>query len=463
MKLFNTMTRSKEEFQPLVPGEVKIYTCGPTVYNFFHIGNARPFVVFDVLRRYFEYRGNTVTFVQNFTDIDDKMISRAGEENITVVELADRFIEEYYKDADALGIKRATVNPRATQHIEEILELISALIEKGYAYATEAGDVYYQPRAFKEYGKLSGQKLDELEEGVRKELNEDKREPADFALWKAQKPGEPAWESPWGMGRPGWHIECSAMSMKYLGPTFDIHCGGSDLVFPHHENEIAQSEGATGEPFARYWMHNGYINVDNQKMSKSAGNFFTVRDIGQHYDLQALRFFLLSAHYRKPVNYTVDLLEQATSALSRLHNAEGLLREVSETGESGAIDVGFANKVDGYRQDFIAAMDDDLNTADALGIIFEMVREINIYFTSSKKREEAGVALACLEELLDVLGLSAQDGQTAIPDAVVAIAEERQRAREAKDWSASDSLRAQIADMGYSIEDGKDGYKIKKA
>ena len=318
MKIYNTLTREKEEFIPIKKGYVGMYACGPTVYNFFHIGNARPFIIFDTLRRYLEYRGYDVTFVQNFTDIDDKMINRANEEGIKVSELADRFIKEYYQDADALGIKRSTANPKATEHIGEIIKLIEKLIENKKAYVS-GGDVYYNVESFPEYGKLSHQPLENLSMGIRIEAGDEKRHPMDFALWKAQKPGEPAWDSPWGKGRPGWHIECSAMSMKYLGESFDIHGGGQDLIFPHHENEIAQSEGATGKPFAKYWMHNGYINVDNQKMSKSLNNFFTVRDIAALYDLQAVRLFMLSAHYRSPVNFSRELIEQAKNALGRLH------------------------------------------------------------------------------------------------------------------------------------------------
>ena len=316
MYIYNTMTRKKELFVPLKEGQVSMYACGPTVYNFFHIGNARPFIVFDTLRRYLEYRGYKVTFVQNFTDIDDKMIRRANEEGTTVKELGDRFIKEYYTDADALGVKRATVNPRATEHIQDIIDLVETLVEKGHAYPASNGDVYFSVRSWPGYGKLSGQNIDDLENGARVDPTEEKRDPLDFALWKGQKPGEPAWPSPWGMGRPGWHIECSAMSMAILGQSFDIHGGGQDLIFPHHENEIAQSEAATGKPFAHYWMHNGFINVDNQKMSKSLGNFFTVRDIAKEYDLDVVRLFMLSVQYRNPINFSRDLIQQAAVALS---------------------------------------------------------------------------------------------------------------------------------------------------
>ena len=327
MQIYNTMTRKKEALIPLKPGEISMYVCGPTVYNYFHIGNARPFVVFDTLRRYLEHRGYQVKFIQNFTDIDDKLIRKANEEGCTVQEIADRYIQEYYVDADALGVERATCNPRATEHVQQIIDLVQTLIDKGHAYATDNGDVYFSVRSFPGYGKLSGQSIDDLESGARIDPTEQKRDPLDFALWKGAKPGEPAWPTPWGMGRPGWHIECSAMSMELLGPTFDIHAGGQDLIFPHHENEIAQSEAATGKPFARYWMHNGYINVDNQKMSKSLGNFRLVRDISKEFDLEAVRLFLLGTQYRNPINFSRELVEQSETALTRLRTARKRLRE----------------------------------------------------------------------------------------------------------------------------------------
>ncbi len=460
MQIYNTLTRQKEEFVPLNQGEVRIYACGPTVYNYFHIGNARPFIVFDVLRRYLEYRGNRVIFVQNFTDIDDKMIQRAHEEGKTVREVADFYIQQYYEDADRLGIARASVNPRATEHIDEIIALIQTLIEKGHAYATESGDVYYEPKTFVNYGHLSGQKLEDLEAGARIEVNEDKKNPSDFALWKAQKPGEPAWDCPWGKGRPGWHIECSAMSMKYLGATFDIHCGGADLIFPHHENEIAQSEGATGQPFARYWMHNGYINVDNEKMSKSAGNFFTVRDIGQKYNLQAIRLFILSAQYRSPINFSDELLEQAVAALERIRNAEMMLDQAKQRATDAAAEPAFLEELENLRERFVAAMDDDLNTADALSVIFDLVRSCNIRFSRDASRAEVERAAELLDELLGVLGLERSE-VAAVPEEIVALAEQRQAARAAKDWATSDRLRDEIAEKGFVVEDGKDGYTIK--
>jgi cysteinyl-tRNA synthetase len=357
MNIYNSLTRKKEPFQPIHPGKAGIYACGPTVYNYFHIGNARPFITFDVLRRQLEREGYEVTFVQNFTDIDDKMIRRANEEGITVKELADRFIAAYYEDAKALGIRPATVHPKATEHIHEIIELISRLIENGHAYAVPAGDVYYRVSAFPGYGKLSGQSMDEREMGASERLNveTDKENPADFTLWKAQKPGEPSWDSPWGPGRPGWHIECSAMSMKYLGETFDIHCGGKDLLFPHHENEIAQSEGATGKPYVHYWMHNGFINVDNQKMSKSLNNFFTVRDIAKDFDLEAVRLFMLSAHYRSPINFSREQIEAANASLNRLYTARDSLRFKAENGPKSELteeEKAFVERLAGYEKRF---------------------------------------------------------------------------------------------------------------
>jgi cysteinyl-tRNA synthetase len=359
MKLYNTLTRKKEDFIPIHENEVRMYCCGPTVYNYFHVGNARPFIIFDVFRRYMEYKGYKVTYVQNFTDIDDKMIQRANEEKITVAELAERFIEEYFKDADGLGIERATVYPRATQHIDEMVAFIEDLIEKGLAYEID-GDVWYDTSAFDDYGKLSRQDLEELEAGARVDPNEKKRNPMDFALWKAQKPGEPAWDSPWGKGRPGWHIECSVMSSKYLGETIDIHAGGQDLIFPHHENEIAQSEGLSGKPFANYWIHNGYINVDNRKMSKSLGNFFTVRDISEKYDLEIVRLFMLSAHYRSPVNFSHELLDQAKSALERLYNARNnllYLLDMAEDRDLSDEEQKLHDQTGEYIRDFESAMD----------------------------------------------------------------------------------------------------------
>ncbi len=463
MRIFNTLTRQKEEFVPIRDGEVGIYACGPTVYNFFHIGNARPFVVFDTLRRYLLWRGYNVTFVQNFTDIDDKMINRAREENITVPELAQRFIEEYYRDADALGIKRADIAPRATEHIGDIITMIQTLIGKGHAYESD-GDVYFSVPSMPEYGKMSAQSLDDLESGARVDVTDRKRNPLDFALWKAQKPNEPAWDSPWGLGRPGWHIECSAMSMKYLGDTFDIHAGGVDLVFPHHVNEVAQSEAATGKPFVHYWMHNGHINVNNQKMSKSLNNFFTVRDIAREYDMMAVRLFLLSAQYRSPINFSEEMIEQATNALTRIRNAmELLLRTQGLDDDAGEAEHLLIESLPIYRKRFIEAMDDDLNTADALGVVFELVREANISFASGGSGEGAKSTLSMLQELLGVLGIDAQQHKEDIPKEIVALAEKRMQARDNKDYREADRLRDEITALGYMMEDTVQGPVIKKA
>ena len=464
MKIFNTMTRKKEEFVPLHEGKVGIYSCGPTVYNYFHIGNARPFIIFDTLRRHLEHMGYEVTFVQNFTDVDDKMIRRANEEGVTVAELGDRFIEEYFRDADALGVKRATVHPRATKHIGEIIGMIKKLEAKGLAYEVD-GDVYYDTHAFPGYGKLSGQNLEDREMGARIEVDEDKKHPMDFALWKKQKPGEPAWKSPWGMGRPGWHIECSAMSCKYLGQTFDIHCGGVDLIFPHHENEIAQSEGANGQPFARYWMHNGHINVDNHKMSKSAGNFFTVRDIVKEFDPEAVRLFMLSAHYRSPINFSRDLIEQAQNALARLYTARDnalFLRESAPDCPMTAEEEAFAARADQAISAFNAAMDDDLNTADALGVIFEYVRDMNASLNEHSSRAAVEKGVNALNEMAGVLGLLRREADL-VPEDVKALVEERQAAKKARDFAQADALRAQIEQMGYVVEDTPKGPKVRKA
>ncbi len=464
MQIYNSMTRKKEEFKPIHEGKVGIYACGPTVYNFFHIGNARPFIVFDVLRRYMEYRGYEVTFVQNFTDIDDKMIRRANEEGITVKEVADKYIAEYYTDAKALGIRPATVHPRATEHMQQIIDLIQRLIDKGLAYESR-GDVYYRVKAFPRYGCLCGQNLEDLESGARVSVDELKEDPLDFALWKAQKPGEPAWESPWGMGRPGWHIECSAMSTTYLGETFDIHGGGKDLLFPHHENEIAQTSGATGKPYVNYWMHNGFINIDNEKMSKSKGNFFTVRDIAKEFDLEAVRLFMLSAHYRSPINFSRDLIEAAASSLERLYIARDQLTFLKQNAvdqEIGEAEAAFVEQCQKSEEKFIAAMDDDMNTADALAALFELVREVH-------KLPQTGVSLKAVElgqktlaALCDVLGLlmKKDDG---IPAEIQAMVDERAEARKNKDWKRSDELRDAIKAQGYILEDTKAGQKVRKA
>ena len=462
MQIYNTQTRRKEEFKPIEPGKVRIYCCGPTVYNYFHIGNARPFIVFDTLRRYLEHKGYEVKYVQNFTDIDDKMIRRANEEGITVKELGDRFIKEYYTDADALGIERATVNPRATEHIADIIALIEKLIDKGLAYACDNGDVYYNTQAFPGYGKLCGQNLEDLESGARIDVDPNKRHPMDFAVWKAQKPGEPAWESPWGMGRPGWHIECSAMNWRYLGDTIDIHCGGQDLIFPHHENEIAQSECFTGKPFAHYWMHNGYINVDNVKMSKSLGNFFTVRDVAEKYGYEPIRYLLISAQYRSPINYSTDIIEQCISALNRLYTCRDSLdfelknaSDAEHDGDRAIID-GFGK----YREQFIDAMDDDLNTADAIASIFELVRDINtnvVGKTPSKALVEG--AISVFDELTGVLGLVYNRKTETLDSDIEALIEARTNARKEKNWAEADRIRDQLKEMGIVLEDTAQGVK----
>jgi len=463
MKIFNTLTMQKEEFKPLEENKVKIYACGPTVYNYFHLGNARPFIIFDTLRRYFEYRGYDVKFVQNFTDIDDKMIKRANEEGITVRELADRFIKEYYTDAKGLGVKEADVHPRATDVIPQIIKMCETLIEKGYAYEVN-GDVYFETKKFKNYGKLSHQPLEDLEAGARINVNEDKKDPMDFAIWKAKKEGEPAWECPWGEGRPGWHIECSAMVNEYLGKTIDIHCGGKDLSFPHHENEIAQSEAANGVPFANYWMHNGYINIDNRKMSKSLGNFFTVRDLAEKFPYDVLRFFMLSAHYRSPINFSDELLEQAITGLGRIVTCMKNLEFLSDKVADTAITAEEQASLDSYREKFITAMDDDLNTAEAIGIIFELVREINTKTKENATKGYVEAAKAILLELTGVLNIAREEESS---DVDVALIEEkiaeRTQAKKEKNFARADEIRAELLAMGIVIEDTREGVKWHKA
>ncbi len=464
MKIFNTETRRKETFEPLEPGKVRLYVCGPTVYNYFHIGNARPFVIFDTLRRYLEHRGMQVTFVQNLTDIDDKMIRRANEEGITVKGLADRFIAAYFEDAAALGIRPATIHPKATDHIGEMITLIETLISKDLAYASN-GDVYFDTQRYRaHYGKLSGQNLDDLESGARVDVDETKKHPMDFALWKAQKPGEPAWESPWGPGRPGWHIECSAMSMKHLGETIDIHGGGQDLVFPHHENEIAQSEGATGKPYVRYWMHNGFLNIDNEKMSKSLGNFMTVHDIIKEYDPEAVRFFLLSAHYRSPLNFSREQIEQAHAALQRLYTARDnylFLLEKAEAQDSNAEDEAIITAAKDAAAQFDAAMDDDLNTADAIGVLFELVRTANILLKPGTGKSAVQAVLDAFAEISGVLGL-VKPAENKEDAALEALLDARAAARKARNWGESDRIRDELAALGWAVEDTPQGQKVRK-
>lgn len=464
MRIYNSQTRKKEDFVPLEAGKARVYCCGPTVYDYFHIGNARPFIMFDLLRRVLRRQGYQVTFVQNFTDIDDKMIQRANREGVTVKALGDRFIEEYYKDAGALGVEPADVHPRATEHIPQIIALIGELIKKGMAYEQD-GDVYYSAAAFPGYGKLSGQDMEELEEGARVSVDEDKRSPVDFALWKAEKPGEPSWDSPWGKGRPGWHIECSAMSMAYLGDSLDIHCGGQDLIFPHHENEIAQSEGATGHPFVRYWMHNGFLNINHEKMSKSLGNFFTVRDILKEYDAEDVRMFMLSAHYRSPLNFSREMIEQAHASLGRLYTARDHLTFLLEKTQDKPLtpaDEAFIQGVKEGLARFDAAMADDLNTAEAMGELFELVYQVNTGLDEGSAKAAVQAAWDALQEITQLLGILRKK-QEALPEEVRRLADARALARKNKDWAQSDALRKQLADLGYLVEDTPQGQKLRQA
>ena len=466
MKIFNSMSRQKEEFVPIQPGKVSIYACGPTVYNFIHVGNARPIILFDVLRRYFEYRGYDVTFVQNFTDVDDKIIKRANEEGITSQEVAEKYIKEYFTDAQGLGVRPATIHPKATENMQQIIDMVQTLIDKGYAYPVENGDVYYRTLKFKGYGKLSHQPIEDLQSGARIAVGEVKENPLDFALWKAAKPGEPAWDSPWGPGRPGWHIECSAMSNRYLGKTIDIHCGGEDLQFPHHENEIAQSEAANGCTFV-YWMHNGFLNIDNRKMSKSLGNFFTVREAAEAYGYETIRLFMLSAHYRSPLNYSADILHQAQNSLDRLYSAEDHLKYLAANGAEGdknAAEAALADTFDSYRQRFDEAMDDDFNTANAISVLFELVRAINIATADENQPTKAG-AQACLDmvhEFTDVLGLLYSRKEESLDEKVEQMIADRQAARAAKNWAEADRIRDELKAMGIELKDTKQGVQWKK-
>ncbi|QAT43539.1 cysteine--tRNA ligase [Aminipila luticellarii] len=464
MKIYNTLTRKKEEFVPIDENEIKIYVCGPTVYNYFHIGNARPFVVFDTLRRYLEYKGKNVKFVQNFTDVDDKIINRAKEEGISPGEVSEKYIQEYFKDAAALNVKKASVHPKVTETMDDIIQFVEDLIKKGYAYEVD-GDVYYSTRKFKEYGKLSKQNIEDLESGARIEVGEKKQDPLDFALWKARKSeDEIAWESPWGMGRPGWHIECSAMSKKFLGETIDIHAGGQDLSFPHHENEIAQSEAHNGKPFAHYWMHNGYITIDNEKMSKSKGNFFTVRDILAKYSGEVMRFFLLSGHYRNPINFSDALMEQAKNGLARMQNAKSNLKHLMETGTDTMTDAeqeavaGF----DQYRQGFIDSMEDDLNTADAITAVFELISFINTTVKDGASKEFAKKAFDVLIELTGVLGLLQQEEDDEVDSEIQALVDERQEARKNKNFARADEIRDILKARGIALKDTPQGVQIIK-
>ncbi len=459
MRIFNTLTREKDEFKPITEGEVKIYACGPTVYNYIHIGNARPLCVFDVLRRYFEWRGYKVSFVQNFTDIDDKLIKRANEEGSTVPEIAERYIKEFWTDADGLNVKHATVNPRATENIEQIQSIISALVEKGYAYQS-GGDVYYRAKKFSGYGKLSHQPLEDLEAGARIDVTEVKEDPMDFCLWKGAKPGEPYWDSPWGKGRPGWHIECSAMACRYLGKTIDIHCGGLDLIFPHHENEIAQSEAANGCEFAHYWMHNGFINVDNHKMSKSLGNFFTVRDVAEKYGYEPIRYMMVSCQYRSPINYSYEVIEQAKNSLERLYTCRDNIDFALKNAKDGGEALEFIEK---RKQEFIAAMDDDLNTADALAAIFMLVRDINTLIAEGAGKASLEACADMFDQLTGVLGLVYNRKTEALDSDIEALIEQRTAARKAKDFKTADEIRDKLKAMGIVLEDTPQGVKWTRA
>ena len=459
MKIFNTLTRSKDEFKPINEGEVKIYACGPTVYNYIHIGNARPLCVFDVLRRYFEWRGYNVNFVQNFTDIDDKLIKKANEEGITVPEVAERYIKEFWVDAKGLNVREATVHPRATENIVEIQGIISSLMENGYAYEA-GGDVYYRAKKFGGYGKLSHQPLEDLEAGARIETGDIKEDPMDFCLWKGAKPGEPYWESQWGKGRPGWHIECSAMAGRYLGNTIDIHCGGLDLIFPHHENEIAQSEAANGCDFAHYWMHNGFINVDNHKMSKSLNNFFTVRDVAEKYGYEPIRYFLVSSQYRSPINYSVDIIEQAKNSLERLYtcrdNIDFALKNATDGGEIPAF-------IEEHKNEFITAMEDDLNTADALAAIFMLVRDINTAIANGAGKAALEAMADIFDQLTGVLGLVYNRKTDSLDSEVEELIEKRTAARKAKDFKTADEIRDKLKEMGITLEDTPQGVKWSRS
>ena len=464
MQIFNTMTRRKEEFVPQTPGEYRIYVCGPTVYNYIHMGNARPLVVFDTLRRYLEYRGNKVIFVSNITDIDDKLINRAKEEGVSMAEVARHYADEYLKDADGLNVKRPTVQPRATEHIREILDLVGDLVASGHAYVARNGDVYFRVRSDPEYGKLSHLNLDDLESGnreLRSQMDDDlKEDPADFAVWKAAKPGEPSWDSPYGKGRPGWHIECSAMARKHLGKTIDLHAGGQDLVFPHHENEIAQSECANGCTFARYWMHNGFLNINNQKMSKSLNNFFTVREVADKYGYEPIRYFMLTAGYRMPLNYTVELIESCKNSLERLYTCRDNLDFAIEHahGDSDAL----AAKADEARKKFITAMDDDLNTPDALAALFDFVKDINT-LSDGASRPALELAAAAFDELAGVLGLLYNRKKDEVPAEVMDLVSQRAAAKKAKDWPRADAIRAQLAGMGWTVTDTAQGPKVSRS
>ena len=469
MKIFNTLTRRKEEFVPLEEGKVKMYVCGPTVYNLIHIGNARPMIIFDTVRRYMEYKGYEVNYVSNFTDVDDKIIKKAIEEGVSAEEISTRYIKECKKDMADMNVKPATTAPQATQEIQGMIDMIQTLIDKGYAYPAADGTVYFRVKKFKEYGKLSHKNLDDLQSGFRslKVFGEDQKEdPLDFVLWKPKKEGEPSWPSPWCDGRPGWHIECSVMSKKYLGEEIDIHAGGEDLIFPHHENEIAQSECCNGKIFARYWMHNGFLNIDNRKMSKSLGNFRTVRQIGEQYDLQVLRFFMLNAHYRSPLNFSADLMEAAKNSLERILEAAGKLSDRKDNGAAENIteeELALLKEAEGFVTKFEAAMDDDFNTADALAAIFELVKFANTNVDENSSREFAGGLYEELFKLSDVLGLKIEKKEEILDKEIEDLIQERQAARKAKDFKRADEIRDELLKKGIILKDTREGVKWQRA
>ena len=463
MKILNTLTRRKEEFVPINEGKVGIYVCGPTVYDYIHIGNARPMIVFDTLRRYLEYKGYDVNYVSNFTDVDDKIIKRANEEGVDASVISERYIAEVKKDMAALNVREATTHPKATEEIPDMIEMVKTLIEKGYAYEVN-GTVYFRTRKFKDYGKLSKKNIDDLRSGNRDLLVsgvDEKEDPLDFVLWKPKKEGEPSWPSPWGDGRPGWHLECSVMSKKYIGDVIDIHAGGEDLVFPHHENEMAQSEAANGTEFARYWMHNGFLKINNEKMSKSLGNFFTVREIAEKYPLQVIRFFMLSAHYRSPLNFSADLVEASKNGLERILTAVDRLKSIS--GTEGEVDKAVADEMDAFVKKYEAAMDDDLNTADAISVIFELVKYANVNVTEESTKATVELVLNTVTKLCDILGIITEKKKEILDSDIEALIEERQAARKAKNFARADEIRDQLSNMGIILEDTREGVKWKRA
>lgn len=467
MKIYNTLTKKKEEFIPLEKGKVKMYVCGPTVYNLIHIGNARPMIVFDTIRRYMEYKGLEVNYVSNFTDVDDKIIKAAKEEGVEASDISERYIMECKKDMDSLNIKEATVHPKATEEIDSMVAIIQDLMDKDFAYKVSDGTVYYRVKKFQDYGKLSHKNLDDLEAGHRemKVTGGDKEDDFDFVLWKPKKEGEPFWNSPWCDGRPGWHIECSAMSRKYLGEEIDIHAGGEDLIFPHHENEIAQSEGANGKTFAKYWMHNGFLNIDNKKMSKSLGNFFTVRDVNQKYDPQVLRFFMLSAHYRSPLNFSEDLMEAAKNGLSRIVSSVENLRyllEIAVKLEMAEDEKKLMDEVKRYRLKFEEAMDDDFNTADAVSAIFELVKFVNIHISKENSRQCIDKLIKEIVELTEILGIITKKEKELLDQDIEELIKERQRARKEKNFQRADEIREELSKKGIILEDTREGVKWKR-